>query len=170
MKRFASVRFDGVLDANERDEVTRAYRSAGTTVTSWATSATRSYATLAFAPNSGDVPPALAVLRVTPSASRGLVALDALNGAGRPVGISDVYCDGEAIVIEFDPNRSPLSLVVAVVDAELAATPGRTIEALVPLDDATYAAYAGFLLGDPALDASRLIETYLEPLLVASSA
>lgn len=171
MKRFASVRFDGVLGASERDEITRAYRSAGATVTSWAASATRSYVTLAFAPGADDVPPALAVLRVTPRAPCMVRALEcALGGAGRPAGSADVYRDGDAVVIELDPERSSVALVVATIDVELGPAPGRTIEALVPLDDATLTAYAGFLLGEPALDASRLIETYLEPLIAASRA
>ncbi len=170
MKRFASVRFDGVLGPSEREEATRAYRSAGATVTSWAASGARSYATLAFAPDDRSMPSPLAVLRITPSGPRDLRALEiALAGRGLPAGISDAYRDDNAVVIEFDPGRSPLALVVATIDAELAAA-GRTIEEIVPLDDATLAAYAGFLLGDPALDASRLIETYLEPLIAASRA
>ena len=171
MKLFASVRFDGVLSASERDEATRAYRSAGATVTSWAASGARSYVTLAFGCEDRSVLPPLAVLRVTPSVQRGLGELEAaLGGRGRPAGISDAYRDGIAVVVEFDPGRSSLALVVATVDAALAAAPGRTIEELVPLDDATRTAYAGFLLGDPSLDASRLIETYLEPLIAASRA
>ncbi len=147
----------------------RAYVSAGATRTSWATSGTRSYATFELAAHAAPLPHALAVLRVTPELPRKRAALEAaLAGAGRPAGVSDVYADGAGIVIEFDPRRSPLALVVAAIDVELASAPGRTIEALVPLDDETLAAFAGSVLGDPSLDASRLIETYLEPLLAAN--
>ncbi len=167
MKRFASVRFDGVLGPSEREAATRPYVSAGATVTSWETTGSRSYATLAVA--AGPAPPALAVLRVEPEAKRLLPSVRAaLGGAGAPAGIGDVYADGDALVVEFAPDRSPLALVVAAIDAELLTAPGRRIALLVPLDDDALAAYAGFVLGEPGLTAARLIETYVEPLLQAA--
>jgi hypothetical protein len=171
VRRFASVRFDGVLGADEREAVARAYSSAGTTVTSWATSGTRSYATLAFAADARNVPPPLLVLRVIPEATRLLETLRAaFAGPGRPAGVAEAYRDGRGVVIEFDPRRSSLALVVALIDAELATAPGRAIQTLVPLDDVSLTAYAGIVLGIPALTPAHLIETYLEPLIAASRA
>jgi hypothetical protein len=115
------------------------------------------------------VPPPLLVLRVVPEASRLLERLcAACSGPGRPAGIAEAYRDGNGVVVEFDPRRSSLALVVALIDAELAAAPGRAIETLVPLDDVSLTAYAGAVLGLPALSPAHLIETYLEPLLAAS--
>ncbi|MBD5653822.1 MAG: hypothetical protein IAI50_01420, partial [Candidatus Eremiobacteraeota bacterium] len=59
--------------------------------------------------------------------------------------------------------------IVALIDATLERSSGRTIEALAPLDDETLCAFASDLLGEPDLDASRLIETYLEPMLARES-
>lgn len=161
MKRFASVRFDGVLGPNERDEATRSYISDGATVTSWKATGTRTYVTFEVGPALAI--PALAVLRVTPNARRRLPALhSALGGAGAPAAVYAAYLDGDAVVVEFDPRRTSLSLVVATIDAELRAAPGRTIEPLVPIDDDTLCAFAGDVLGEPLLDVSRLIETYLD--------
>jgi hypothetical protein len=159
-----------LLGASERDETMRPYLIAGASVTSWATTTRRSYATLDLGDAAPVAPlPPLAVLRVTPDAARALLALeDAFGGPGAPAGVYEAYRDGVAVVIEFDPERSPVNIVVATIDAVLASAPGRTIEPLVPLDDRTLAAFAAFVLGDPALDATRLIETHLDPLLAAS--
>ncbi len=178
MKRFASVRFGGVLDASERDAVTRGVRSAGAAVRSWKTSRSRTYVTLAgdqtaieqaarTLPAATVDVPALAVLRIVPDASRTLGRLfDALGGAGCPDGVRHAYRDGDdALVVETDTGRTSLAFVVALIDAELAAAPGRRIEALVALDDAALAAFAGDVLGAPDLTASRVIESHLEALL-----
>ncbi len=180
MNRFASVRYDGVLDEQERNEASRSLRSAGVRATSWTTGAGRTYASVTFSDEPAlraaagamarvDVPP-LAVLRIAPDAPRRLAALsDALGGPGRPVGVCELRAEAAALVVEIDASRTPLALVLAVIDAELQSAPGRTIEPLVILDDAALAAFAGDLLGEPSLDASRLIETYLEPLLASGA-
>ena len=175
MNRFGSVRFDATLGATERDGVARALRSVGARVTSWNGSGRRTYASLAvpddFSADTDvdgypdarvDVPP-LAVLRVTPDARRRIPPLaDALGGVGRPSGVIETYVDAaSAVVVEFDPRRTSVALVVALVDAELRTAPGRRIEPLVAFDDATLVAYAAVALGIPDLSPARLIETYL---------
>ena len=149
MKRLASVRFEDGLERNERGAAARTLASAVAVVTSWS-----------------HVPVAL---RVVPDAPRMLEPLLAcLSGPGRPTGIVDARRDDDAVVVEIDAARTPLALVLAIVDTELERAPGRTIEALQPLDDATLTALAGALLGEPRVDASRLIETHLGPLLGAT--
>lgn len=182
VKRFASVRFDGVLASSERDDATRALASAGATVTSWNVCGERTYATVsvstepAKASRSADiatamlairvpgsmVSPPLLILRITPDAARALPVLErALGGVGRPAGIIDACCVDGALVIECDTRRTSLATLVALVDTELATAPGRTIEPLVGLDDETLVAFARTALCEPELDTERLIETHL---------
>lgn len=183
--RLAGIRFAKVLAASERDDVLRVVASVGATATSWRDAGDRTYALLALAPLSGGTQlrerlraaapdarldlPALAILRVTPDRERHLARLArALGGPGRPVGIVASATDGDALVIEADVRTTPLSSIVASVDAETGRE-GRRIEPLFPLSDAVLTELAGRELGLPDLDPSRLIETYLEPL-VASEA
>ncbi len=182
MKRFASVTFDGVLAACERHGAARTLRSAGATVTSWNAGVGRTYATVvldaaadtaAVATASAarvDEPP-LVVLHVTPRfADRVACIAEALGGPGRPDGVRDMRHDGEVLVVEVDARRTSLAVVLALVDLEAGGAALRRVEPLVALDDATLAALAGAALREPDLDATRLIETYLEPLLAQGSA
>ena len=178
MKRFASVRFGGVLDTDERARTTRDLRSAGAAVRSWKSTRTRTYATVATdaldargiasacAAAQVDVP-ALAVLRIVPDVRRNVARLaDALGGAGRPSGVRETYRDSDdALVAEIDTARTPLAFVVALIDAELARAPGRRLEPLVGLDDDALAAFAGHVLATPDLARTRIIETHLEAML-----
>ncbi|GAC1304433.1 MAG: hypothetical protein NVSMB19_15280 [Vulcanimicrobiaceae bacterium] len=181
VKRFASVRFDGVLDVSQRADATRALRSAGATVTSWNGCGDRTYATLTLAgdepgtalpllPRAEIVTPPLLVVRIVPEAPRTLGALErALGGAGRPAGIRDVRLVDGAVVVECDAALTTLATLVALVDVELATAPGRTIEPLVGLDDDALVAFAGAMLAEPGLDASRLIEPHRDRALAASA-
>jgi len=182
VKRFAGVRFDREFATSERADVARTLRSAGARVTSWKAAAGRTYATVQLAPHANAdasasvaratvFEPPLVVLRIVPDALRRLTALeDALAGPGRPRGVRDAVREPNALVVEVDPRETPLALIVALIDRELRSAPGRTIEPLVALDDETLAAFAGHELREPGLDASRLIETHLEPLLAEASA
>ncbi|MDQ2857977.1 MAG: hypothetical protein M3R53_04910 [Candidatus Eremiobacteraeota bacterium] len=177
MKRSASIRFDHVLAAGEREIAARTLRSAGATVTSWNDAGQRSYAALSVEPAASLVPlpaggdgridePPLVVLRITPAAPERLAALaGALGGAGRPHGVTSCRLDGAALIVELRAQTTPLAFIVALVDVELAPSPGRRIEPLLPLDDVTLTAFARDVLAEPDLDANRLIETHLDPLL-----
>ena len=179
MKRFASVRYDGVLAPGERQAEARTLASSGAEVTSWSAAGGRTYAGIVFGPEAPiatappalgriDVP-ALVALRVLPDAPRALDALEAaFGGAGRLAGVIDARRDGDALVIECDAARTPFDLVIAAIDVELAHAPGRRIEPLLPLDDATLTAFAAAVLGEPDLQPTRLIETHLDPLLGAT--
>ena len=182
MKRFASVTFDRVLAMCERDDITRFLGSLGATVTSWNASTHRTYASAELAPeadiaaidrgaNARVDEPALVVLRVTPrfaDRSRGL--LDAFAGAGCPAGVRDARAEaGGAVTIEIDATQTAPLVTLALIDVETGGTALRRIEALVPFSDATLAAFAGAALREPTLDASRIIETFLEPLLAGGA-
>lgn len=180
MQRFASVRFDGVLAPSERDAATRAIVSAGATVTSWNACEARTYATVSLA---GDVSalrdavdgivdePPLLVVRVTPTAPRFVAALaHALGGSGRPAGVVAAHRSASDVVVECDPRVTSLATLVALVDCELVTAPGRRIEPLVGIDDATLVAFAAVVLGEPDLEPSRLLEPHLADALAAARA
>ena len=181
VKRFASVRFGGVLDSSERAVATREVVSAGAAVRSWKTTGTRTYATVDMDgedarslgrrfPAAKVDAPALTVLRIVPDARRHMERLaHALGGAGRPSGVREAYRDGDdALVIEIDTARTPLAFVAALIDAELPPGAGRTLEPLVALDDDALTAFAGDVLAMPGLGRSRVIETHLETILAGS--
>ena len=180
MERLASVRFDRVLEGKERDELTRVLRSAGITAGPWRSpqASGRTYALLRFegqglpaaiaALDARFEEPPLTVLEIQPEDGERLEALAlALGGAGAPDGVRDCMMLPAAVLLELDEVRTPLSTVVDIVDVELADAPRRRITPLLGLSDERLAAFAAAMLADSELDASRLIETYTEPLQTA---
>ncbi|MBD5634995.1 MAG: hypothetical protein IAI49_11000 [Candidatus Eremiobacteraeota bacterium] len=178
MKQFASVRFADVLAASERETMTRTLASVGAEATSWNVAADRTYACARSARDGEDAlrdllraelagacvdSPPIAVLRVSPDRLHRLAPLaSALGGAGRPAGVVRCATERSALVVEVDVRATPLSLIVALIDVETSG--GRRIEPILPLCDDVLAELAGSILGEPDLDASRLIEPYLESL------
>jgi hypothetical protein len=175
-----SVRFDAVLGETERAELLTALSSDGAVLASWNphSGAGATYARLAYAHGSPaetlrarfptarvDDPP-LVVLEVEAfePAVRERVH-EALGGPARPAGILRATPAGSGIVVELDASRTPLSLVVDLIDAEAGGPGRRRIRPLLGLTDAQVAAFVGSVLMTPDLDASRFIETYAEPLL-----
>jgi hypothetical protein len=67
----------------------------------------------------------------------------------------------DAIVVEVDARTTSLATIVALVDVETSAR-ARRIEPILPLDDATLASFAAAILGEPSLDATRILEPYVE--------
>lgn len=176
MNRSATLCFDELLPSGERAATARTLRSSGAEVTSWNDAAGRTYAHVVFASDArfGSDPPSFArvhtpplfIARVTPVLSTRLGALEeALCGSGRPAGILAGRPELGSLVIELDTTRTPLALLLALVDLEAGPGFGRRIEPLLPVDDAMLAALCASLLAEPELDTSRLIETYIEPML-----
>lgn len=177
MERLASVRFDRVLDEDEGDELTRVLGSAGVAAGPWRTPARsgRTYGTLRFEAaldrtllerrgGRVDEPP-LTVLEIAPERTERVGALAAaLGGAGAPAGVVDCLALSASLLVELDETRTPLATLLDVVDIELERAPGRRVTPVLGLSDERLAALAATLLGDPELDAGRLIETYTESL------
>jgi len=84
--------------------------------------------------------------------------LDALRGPGGPVGVLDVGEDGANVTVRFDDAVTAAELIDDLVAIESVFVPERTPEELA-FEEAAAIAAAG--LGDPELNASRIIETYL---------
>ncbi len=84
--------------------------------------------------------------------------VDALGGPGGPVGVIDVAQDGPTVTVRFDDAVTAADLVDDLVAIESVFVPERTARELA-LDEAAAIAAAG--LGDPELDGSRVLETYL---------
>jgi hypothetical protein len=124
--------------------------SAGAKATSW---------------DAGDGPAPI-VLEIVPQHAERLPALlEALGGPGRPAGIVAVEQRGAALRVELDERLTPLRFLVDLVDLELAHAPGRRITPLLPLADESLAAFAAATLAAPEISASRLVESFVEPLL-----
>jgi hypothetical protein len=147
-------------------------------VTSWNDAAGRTYASVVLgagvscadaASGSGRIhEPPLFVARIAVSDATRLAALEeALAGDGRPAGMLAAHRESRALVIELDPIRTPLALLVAIVDLETGPGFARRIEPLLPVSDSVLTTLCAVLLGEPALDTTRLIETYIEPMLAA---
>jgi len=167
-----------MLAPSERAAAVAALDSAGAKVTSWGDGgADRTYARLQLA-ETADLErvraavgarvdePALTVLRIIPREAERLPALlQAFAGPGRPAGVVEAkLCDG-ALCVELDERATPLRFLVDVVDLELAFAPGRRIVTLLPLGDVSLTTFAAATLAAPEIGASRLVESYVEPLL-----
>jgi len=179
--KFAGVRFLGVLASSERDRVDRSLRSRGAAVTSWNDAGERTFALVALGasadaetlrvtlPEADVAVPPRAVLRVSAGQPRRNAALAAaLGGAGRPAGVVASATEADAVVIEVDMRKTPLAFIVTLVDV-VAAGNARRIEPVLPLGDEELTALAGAILGEPSLTPSRLIETYVEPILAGGT-
>jgi hypothetical protein len=106
--------------------------------------------------------PALCVLAISvDDATARARVRDALGGPGAPVGILDAREIEGGIAIELDDVRTPLTLVVDLIDLETAGS-GRRIEPLAGLRDETLAAFAATALATPQIDRVRIVETHLE--------
>ena len=88
--------------------------------------------------------------------------LDALRGPGAPAGVTDVAESGTALTVRFDDAVSAADLIDDLIAIESLFVPAKFTSDLA-VEEAAAIAAAG--LGDPELDATRVIETYLnEPL------
>jgi hypothetical protein len=84
--------------------------------------------------------------------------VEALAGAGAPAGVIACTVDGLAVTVTFAPERTPAELIDALIAVETATVAG-SARPLRDLAEAAVIAARG--LREPALDASRIIETFL---------
>jgi hypothetical protein len=171
-----SVRFDAVLDDNEPGlfGVWSPHPASGRTygALEYSGASPRAAIERRF-PGARVSEPALCVLEIEPAHPAACERLrEALAGPGGLGGVIDArVCEGRLVLLELDETRTELSLVVDLIDATLGAVaPGRVIRPLLGLRDETLAAFAAATLGASEIDRTRLIETYLEPLLAGSRA
>lgn len=85
--------------------------------------------------------------------------VDALRGSGGPVGVLDVAEHGTTLTVRFDDAVTASELIDDIVAIESVFVPARD-ERERSAGEAAAIAAAG--LGDPELDGSRIIETYLD--------
>ncbi len=168
-----------MLDENDRSAVTHALASRDTRTTFWTTLAGSTYALARSATGFDDAcvrefggtldEPQVIVLRVRPVVEARVATLEGvLGGPGRPAGVIAARAAAGEIAVELQPHGRALVLLLALIDAVLAATPGRTIVPVLPLSDGVLAEYAALRLGDPELTASRVLDPYVEELLAVS--
>lgn len=102
-------------------------------------------------------------LAVYPSAPEALPALErALWGPGRPDGITAVRPCAGGIVVEWDSARSPVRLVMGVIDAELRRyNASRRSELLSPLSLEQITQIAAQELQAPEIGPDRVLEVLL---------
>ena len=84
--------------------------------------------------------------------------VEALRGPGGPVGVMTVDEDGPAVTVRFDDAVTASDLIDDLVAIESVFVPARSDRELA-IDEAAAIAAAG--LGDPGIDATRVIEAYL---------
>ncbi|MBV8298994.1 MAG: hypothetical protein JO083_05580 [Candidatus Eremiobacteraeota bacterium] len=84
--------------------------------------------------------------------------IDALCGPGAPAGVTEVAESGTAVTVRFDDAVSAAELVDDLIAIESLFVPAKFMRDLA-VDEAAAIAAAG--LGDPELNATRVIETYL---------
>lgn len=83
---------------------------------------------------------------------------EALRGAGRPAGVIDVVCSGDDVSVRFDDAITAPELIDDLLAVCVAFVPERS----APIEDiAGAAARMARGVGDPDIDATRVIETYV---------
>jgi len=165
-----TIRFDAAPVAAERAALERSIAAAGGAIGWHDDAATgRTYA-LVETPEPAELGGsgtaygrAIIAVAVTPRPPEAFPALlEALAGAGRPVGVLGADRIGDDLVLEWDPAVSPASLVLALVDAELRRFAGsRLTRSLAPLPVDVVAAVAADGLRTPEIAPDRVLETYL---------
>lgn len=170
VKNARSIRFDAAPDAAVRATLERSVAAAAGRIVWQDDAATgRAYALVEtpepFEPAVGTAyAGAIIALAVTPRPSEACPPLlESLGGDGRPSGMLTCERLGDEVVLEWDPGRTRASLVMALIDAELARFRGtRVARALAPMPDAVLAAVAADGMDAPEIAPDRFLETYIE--------
>jgi hypothetical protein len=169
---YLTISVAGALDPARKAEIDEAVARRGGTI-AWRThsAVNRSYASVASASPIGvsDVPPAagdvvyngaIIALALFPTVPEALpLLIEALQGSGRPEGVLACQAVPGGLVVEWNPQRSPVELVLGVVDLELRRfAGGRTAELLSPLPAEVVAAVAASGLQTPQITTQRILE------------
>lgn len=126
----------------------------------------RSYALIegVEAPLIPEMEPAIIALAVSPSVPEALPGVqEALGGRGRPAGITSCERIGNALIIEWDLNRTSARIVLELCDIELARYhSGRTNELLSPIPLPWWTQIAAEGLSAPEIAPNRVLEALIE--------
>ncbi|HEY5256819.1 MAG TPA: hypothetical protein VIJ12_00410 [Candidatus Baltobacteraceae bacterium] len=173
--KFATLRYDGPLDPQQRDAIQTRLRALDATIVWHSDDRTqRTYAAVEAArdfsetelhdlvPGARAYPRSVICLAVTPRPSEALPALlEAVAGLGRPAGMLDGAIVGDELCVEWDTQVTAAALILAVIDAELARFNGtRTTRLLRPLGVEALTKVAADGLG-AQLDPQRILEVLL---------
>lgn len=169
---YLTVSIAGEPDPARKAEIDDAVARRGAHI-SWRTHevAKRSYASItASAPiDVGDIPAAdgdvvydgaIIALAVFPNVPEALPVLtEVLTGPGRPAAIAACFPVPGGLVLEWDPLRCPVEVVLGTVDVELRRfASGRTAEVLAPLPPEIIATVAARGLQTPEITTRRILE------------
>lgn len=113
---------------------------------------------------------AIIALALRPNVAEALPLLaDALGGPGRPAGVAGCERVGDAVVVEWNLDRTPARMIRALVDVELARFgAGCVNDLLSPLPLAWWTAIARDGLHAPEIAPNRVLEALIEEHHVAS--
>ncbi len=103
-------------------------------------------------------------LAIRPNVAEALPAIaDALGGPGRPAGILSCETILEAVVVEWNLDRSPADIILALIDVELARFGAERVnELLSPLPLPWWTAIASAGLRAPEIAPDRVLEALIE--------
>jgi hypothetical protein len=106
---------------------------------------------------------AVIALAVVPSVAEALPPLaQALGGKGRPQGVVSCERAGDALVVEWDPQRTPVTTVNALIDVELRRYGASRVNRLLsPLPLGYWTTIAGQGLAAPEIEPERVLEFLL---------
>lgn len=168
---YHTIKAEGMLEEARRAPIDEAVRARGGD-SRWRASVrtARTYGLLDLPPDFGfdgeafegivvfDAP--VIALAVFPAVGEALPYLrDALGGPGRPAGVCACDARADGLVVEWDFERTPATVVMGIVDVELRRFhSGRTAELLTPLPPAWTAKIAGDALRTPEVREDRVLE------------
>ena len=103
-------------------------------------------------------------LAIRPNVAEALPVLEqALAGSGRPGGVIDALRDGDRVIVEWNLDRTPASVMLALIDVELARfKASRVNQLLSPLPLAWWTALAAEGLQAPEIAPDRVLESLIE--------
>ncbi len=103
-------------------------------------------------------------LAVSPSVAEALSPLrDALGGPGGPSGVRGCEIEGDAVILEWDLDRTPYDLIEALIDVELQRYRAARVNALLtPLPLEWLTRLAAYGLHAPEIVPERVLEYQLE--------
>ena len=174
---YLTISVAGALDPARKAEIDDAVARCGAQIV-WRSHivADRSYASISASSSIAlaDIPPALGdtvyegaiiALALFPTVPEALpVLVEALSGPGAPAAVLACHAVPNGVVVEWDPERCPVEVLLGIVDVELRRfASGRTAELLSPLPANVLASIAARGLQTPQVTTERILELIVNP-------